>query len=77
MQQVEGRLVSLAESWPLQLSVQPASGPAWSVTLDERANVRAFGQASQIGALRPGMQVIVRGRVLGPYALLGVEIEGT
>lgn len=77
MQQVEGLLVSLAESWPLQLSVQPSSGPEWSVTLDERASVLALGRASQVGALRPGMRVIVRGRVLGPYALLGVEIEAT
>lgn len=77
MHQVEGRLVSLAESWPLQLSVQPASGPAWSVTLDERATVRAFDGASQVGALRPGMRVVVRGRVLGLHALLGVEIEVT
>lgn len=77
MHQVEGLLVSLAESWPLQLSVQPSSGPAWSVTLDERASVLTFGRASQVRALRPGMRVIVRGRVLGPYALLGVEIEAT
>ena len=75
MQQVEGRLVSLAESWPLQLSVQPASGPAWSVTLDERATVLAFGRASQVGALRPDMHVVVRGRVLGPHALLAEAIE--
>lgn len=77
MQQVEGRLVSLAESWPLQLSVQPASGPAWSVTLDERATVLAFGRASHVGALRPDMRVVVRGRVLGPHALLAAQIEIT
>ena len=75
MQLVEGRLVSLAESWPLQLSVQPSSGSVWSVTLDERASVLAFGRASHVGALRPDMRVIVRGRVLGPHALLAAEVE--
>lgn len=67
--------MSLAESWPLQLSVQPASGPPWSITLDTQALVRVHGQPAHVGALRPGMQVRVQGRPLGPQVLHGEQIQ--
>lgn len=75
MDMIEGRLLSVAETWPLQLSVQPASGPAWAVTLAEDVQVRAGGRPAKAGALRPGQQLRVQGPALGPQALLGQQVE--
>ena len=73
---IEGRLIAVMESWPLQLTVD-VGGEKVAVVLSETALVRRGGIAAQVTALLPQSRVRIDGEETSrsPRALLANRIE--
>lgn len=69
MDTVSGQLLSIAESWPLQLTVRATDGSTWAATLGDAAQVSVRGAPASPASLRPGQQVDLRGRLVALRAL--------
>lgn len=61
---IDGTVVDVMETWPLQLSIQTADG-LFHVVLSESTVITAEGRAVDAGAVRPGMAIEVRGESSG------------
>lgn len=72
---IEGRLATIAETWPLQLALQPEHGPPWAVTVGDGTRVGLRGAAATPAALRPGQHLRATGQQQGPLALLAQAVE--
>lgn len=75
MNQVEGQLSAVAESWPLQLTVLSSLGAVWAVSLDESTRFRLGGRTANAADLRVGQRLRASGSLLGPEALLALQID--
>ena len=77
MHSIEGRLLAIAESWPLQLTVQPDQGPPWSVRVGDTARLTLRGAPVQASALRTGQSLRVNGTLQGALGLQALNVEIT
>lgn len=75
MHSVEGRLLAIAESWPLQLTVQPDQGPPWSVRVGDGARLTLRGTQVQATALRVGQRLRASGTLQGAQSLQAQNVE--
>lgn len=75
MDTVQGQLLRIAESWPLQLTLLAADGSTWVATLGDGAPVTVRGVPAGPAALRPGQQLVLRGRLVGPQALSAEQVN--
>jgi hypothetical protein len=71
---MEGRIVSVLETWPLQLMVDGAGGQ-WSVALSADTAVTEGGRRAEPSRLREGARVSVTGRATGPLAMIAERID--
>ena len=71
---MEGRIVGVLETWPLQLLVEGTQG-RWSVALGAETVIRQAGRTIDPGGLRPGSRVVVRGEVTGALAMGADSID--
>lgn len=71
---MEGRIVSVLETWPLQLMVDGAGG-RWSVALSADTVVTEGGRQVEPSRLRAGARIVATGRATGPLALIADRIE--
>jgi len=70
---MEGRIVSVLETWPLQLTVDAAAG-RWSVSLTAETVVTEGGRDAGPERLGTGARVSVSGRETGPRAMIADRI---
>ena len=75
MDTVQGQLLRIAESWPLQLTLRAADGSTWVATLGDGALVTVRGVPASPAVLRPGQQLALRGRLVAPQALAADHIN--
>ena len=75
MDSIEGLLIAIAETWPLQLTVQPDQGPPWAVSAGEGMRLSLRGAPMQPSALRPGQRLRASGQRHGAQALQAQTIE--
>jgi len=71
---MEGRIVSVLETWPLQLMVDGAAG-RWSVALSADTVVTEGGRRAEPSRLREGSRISVTGRETGPLAMIAERID--
>jgi hypothetical protein len=71
---IEGEIVAVMESWPLQLTVETPTGRV-QVGLQAGTVVTQGGQPSDPGGLRPGLRVRIAGERSGPGALSARSVE--
>lgn len=72
---VLGQLLSIAESWPLQLTVRAADGSTWAATLGDAAQVTMRGTPASPAVLRPGQQLELHGRLVALQAMAVAHIN--
>lgn len=70
---VEGKIVAVMESWPLQLTVETQSGPL-HVGLQSGTVVTEQGSAVDPNRLRPEMRVRIEGDRTGANAVTARSI---
>jgi hypothetical protein len=75
MDSIEGRIVAIAESWPMQLSVQPDQGPGWTVMVGENTGLTRHGSPLQASALRIGQRLRATGSQLGLAAQPALQAQ--
>jgi hypothetical protein len=76
MQSIEGQLLTIAESWPLQLTVQPTDqGPPWSVRVGDDTLISLRGNSVQALALRNSQRLSASGILYGAESLQAQTIE--
>lgn len=73
MQRVEGRIVAIFETWPLQLAVETAAGRI-DVALAPDAAVTEGGRAAAPADLRDGTRVAIEGAETGPGAMIAARV---
>ena len=71
---IEGTIVSVMESWPLQLVVENESG-RWQVALRDDTAITVRGSPADPGQIRPGARVRIEGPGSGPNAILAASLE--
>jgi hypothetical protein len=71
---MQGRIVSVLETWPLQLTVD-APGGRWSVALSSGTEVTERGRSVDHARLRGGARIAVTGRQTGPLAMIADRID--
>jgi hypothetical protein len=71
---IEGKIVEVMESLPLQLTVETATGRYHIGLLPDTAIIRE-GETIDPGGLLPGLQVRVGGQASGPNAMTAQTIE--
>jgi hypothetical protein len=57
---IEGSILNVMETWPLQLTVA-VGGQRLQVSLTEQTEITAAGRPAGAGELRPGLAVAVQG----------------
>lgn len=72
--QIEGVIVEIMESYPLQLVVETTSGP-YQVALSEEVVITAAGAARQQGDLQRQMRVRITGDRSGANAIMAHTME--
>ena len=73
---IEGQLLTIAESWPLQLTVQPADqGPPWSVRVADDTLISLRGNSVKASALHNGQRLRVSGILYGSESLQAQTIK--
>lgn len=75
MHSIEGQLLTIAESWPLQLTVQPDQGPPWSVRVGDDTLISLRGNPEQASALRTGQRLRAIGIMYGAESLQAQTVE--
>jgi hypothetical protein len=75
MDSIEGQLLTIAESWPLQLTVQPDRGPSWFVRVGDNTLTYQSGIPVQASALRTGQRLRVTGILYGAECLQAQTVE--
>lgn len=71
---IEGSVLDVMESWPLQLTVQTQGGRCHIELLTETVVSRS-GQRVEAGELKPGVRVRIEGEGFGPNALTAREVR--
>ena len=71
---IEGRIVTVMESWPLQLSVETDAG-RYHVGLLQETDITRQGNKVEPGALRVDQRIRVTGNVSGDLAMTASAIE--
>ena len=73
---IEGRIVSVMETWPLQLAVQ-GEGSVVHVQLTDQTSLLRGGSAIDPGEISPSMRVEVKGQPLAgdPSALIADSVR--
>jgi hypothetical protein len=71
---IEGEVVAVMESWPLQLTVQTMQGTYHVALLDE-TQITQRAELAEPSALRPGARVRIEGRQSAASALVAKNIE--
>jgi hypothetical protein len=71
---IEGTVVNVMESWPLQLVVASESG-RWQVALRNDTAITLNGKAAEPGQIRPGARVRIEGTGSGPNAISATALE--
>ena len=74
MERVEGRIVAIYETWPLQLALEGPRGRI-DVALSAETAVIAGGRAAAPTALRDGARVAVEGETNAPGAMIAAGIS--
>jgi hypothetical protein len=70
MHRIDGQLLTIAESWPLQLTVQPTEqGPPWSVRVGDDTLISLRGNSVQALALRNSQRLSASGILYGAESL--------
>ncbi len=74
--EIEGKIITVMESWPLQLTVQ-AQTALYHVVLRSDTQITQKGQAVDPGSLRPDLPVKIEGQVSSsnPLAMNAEAIE--
>jgi hypothetical protein len=70
---IEGEVVGVMETWPLQLAVQTDTG-TYHVLLDDTV-IRSGGQPASSRDLRPGLHIRVEGEPSGPRGMTAIRID--
>lgn len=71
---IEGKIIEVMESWPLQLTVETQTSPLNVGLLAETEIIRQ-GQVLGPGELTPGVRVRIEGENTGPNAMSARTIE--
>jgi hypothetical protein len=71
---IEGSVLDVMESWPLQPTVQPPEG-RYHVGLLTETVVNRGGKSVDAGELKPGVRVRIEGEGSGPNALTAREVR--
>ena len=72
---VQGTIVAVRETWPLQLVVQASDEGPYDVALSEQTAIGETGEPGDPGSLRPGMVVRVTGRPSADRAMVAARID--
>ena len=71
---MEGRIVSVLETWPLQLTVEATTG-RWHVVLSNDTTVMQGMRRVELSRLRQGQRISVTGKHTGPLAMIAGRID--
>jgi hypothetical protein len=71
---MEGRIIAVLETWPLQLTVEGAAG-RWSVALSADTVVMDGTRPVEPSRLRQGERIAVTGKETGPLAMIAERID--
>ena len=71
---IEGSIVEVMESWPLQLTVETEAG-RYQVSLLSETTVTREGETVDPGELMPGLRIRVGGQSSGANAMTARAIE--
>ncbi len=71
---IEGKLLEVMESWPLQLTVKTETDQ-FHIELLEETVVTHEGEVVDTVTLRPNLEVRVEGQASGPNAMTAQTIE--
>ena len=71
---IEGKIVEVMESWPLQLTVETETG-RYHVQLLSETTITREGETVDPGELLPDLQVQVEGQASGSNAMTAQAIE--
>jgi hypothetical protein len=71
---MEGRIVSVLETWPLQLTVEATTG-RWHVALSKDTAVMQGMRRVELSCLRQGGRITVTGIQTGPLAMIAERID--
>ena len=71
---IEGKIVEVMESWPLQLTVETETG-RYHVALLSETTITREGETVDPGELLPDLQVRVEGQASGANAMTAQAIE--
>jgi hypothetical protein len=71
---IEGTIVDVMETWPLQLAVDTREG-IYQVALAEATTVTSEGQPAEPARLLPGLSVRIEGEAPNPRAMRAVHID--
>jgi hypothetical protein len=71
---VEGRIATVMESWPPQLTVETHDG-RYHVGLLPETVILLQGEQVRDGELAPGLQIRITGQYSGPNAMVAQRIE--
>jgi|GEM_PF-6736372 len=72
---MEGKILSIMESWPLQLTVESKLGEIYHVQLHEEALISKGDSVKKAGDLSINLEVKVKGDSTGLNSLLAREIH--
>lgn len=72
--QIEGTIVDVFETWPLQLSVETQAG-RYHVSLQHDTKIVFQGHSESARALKSRRRVRITGSAAGPDSLQAEEIE--
>jgi hypothetical protein len=71
---IEGKIVEVMESWPLQLTVETGTG-RYHVELLSETTITREGETVDPGELLPDLQVRVQGQASGPNTMTAQAIK--
>jgi hypothetical protein len=74
MERVEGRIVAIYETWPLQLALEGPRGRI-DVALSAETAVSAGGRAAAPSDLHDGARVAIEGETTAPGAMIAARIS--
>lgn len=74
MMRIEGTVVEVYETWPLQLSIEAADG-LYHIGLNPDTKIKRRGHPAGAMEIKDHVRIAIYGTISGPKALLADSIE--